>query len=158
MYLRWIGNDKGTIFFSKPGLKDFVESRLYKGAICRDIATDNNQLVVSLVTSENSFYLDKLRLSDDLVKSLNSMGIEAVVSWIQGEDERENDESALFERPIFWAVVGTAISATFFMGIARTVLCLVAGGAFYGVAAFLSSESGQDVRGSLLKIIKEILD
>ncbi|SMG08275.1 hypothetical protein [Dethiosulfovibrio salsuginis] len=160
MYLKWVSGNGGSIFFSKPGLRDFVESRIYEGVICRDIdiMDDNNHLLVSLVTAEDSFYLDKLRLSENLVKDLNSMGIQAMVSWIHKEEEGELEEPSFLEKPLFWGVVGTSLSAVLAMGIVSTLTCLMVGGAFYGLAVFMGSDSGKNIKESIYSLIKEILD
>ncbi|MDD4836681.1 MAG: hypothetical protein PHU72_06235 [Dethiosulfovibrio sp.] len=159
MYLKWMDNGKGYVWLSKPGLRDFVESRLYQGVICRDVdfVGERNQLVVSLVMEEGSFYLDRLRLAEDLSKTVRSMGMDVLISWKQ-EEELEKEELSFFERPIFWGGLTSAIYAAFSMGFRKTLLCVVVGASVYGAMSFLHSESGRTLKEDLLNFIKEILD
>lgn len=160
MYLRWTNNGKGYIWLSKSGLRDFVESRLYQGVVCRDIyfIEDEHQLVVSLVMGEDTFYLDSLRLSEDLTKNLNAMGIDVVVSWDDEDKEKDQKELSFFERPLFWGIASSALSATLTMGFKKTFSCLAIGCFVYGFVFFLNSETGRLLKSYLVNFIKEILD
>lgn len=159
MHLKWMDNGNGYIWLSKPGLRDFVESRLYQGVICRDVdfIGERNQLVVSLVMEESSFYLDRLRLSEDLSKTVRSMGMDVLISWKQ-EEEAEEEDLSFFERPIVWGVAASALYAAFSMGFTHTLLCTAIGVSVYGAVSFLISESGRALKEDLLNLIKEILD
>lgn len=159
MYLKWMDNGKGYIWLSKPGLRDFVESRLYQGVICRDVdfIGERNQLIVSLVMGEDSFYLDRLKISEDLSRTVRSMGMDVLISWKQ-EGDLEKDELGFFERPIFFGIAASALYAAFSMGFKNTLFCLVVGSSVYGAVSFFNSESGRTFKENLLNFIKEILD
>ncbi len=160
MYLKWVDNDMGKVWFFKPGLKNFIESRLYEGVFCRDVSFmgEKNQLFVSLVLSDDSTYMDKLRISEDITEKLASMGIDAVVSWKHSADEKGQEGPTLTERPYFWGVVGAALTAIFIMGLKDTLTCISMGALFYGISVFFLSDPGRRILVRWARFIKEMIN
>lgn len=157
MYLRWVDNGIGKIWFLKSGLMSFIESRLHKGTLCRDVSFmgEDNRLFVSLVLMDDSDPVDKLNLSQDITEKLASMGIDAVISWRYWADEKEPDVPALIERPCFWGAVGSLLTALFILGLKNILICALAGALCYGISIFFLSEQARRTGAKWAKFIRE---
>ncbi|PIE54967.1 MAG: hypothetical protein CSA35_03650 [Dethiosulfovibrio peptidovorans] len=159
MYVKWREHRDGRIWVSTLGLKAFVETCLLEGLSCRDVEylDAQDQFLISLLVDESVSY-DRDVISQNLVESLASLGLESSVSWKRTSDEESEPSGDFFESPWFWGVLCSSIAALWRLGLSGVSWCLLFGSLGYVGCIAVRSETGRGFYNRIVNLFKEMID